>query len=66
VVTGREKPLPGAPVGSYSWAGIFDTFLWADPKNDLIGMVLKQLYPFDHLSLWQELQTNVYKDLAMD
>jgi CubicO group peptidase (beta-lactamase class C family) len=64
VVTGREKPPSPAPVGSYSWGGIFHTFFWVDPKDQLIGIVLTQLYPFDHLTLWQDFQAKAYEDLA--
>jgi putative heme-binding domain-containing protein len=63
VVTGREKPASPASTGSYSWGGIFDTFFWVDPKDELIGIVLTQLYPFGHLNLWKDLQENVYETL---
>jgi putative heme-binding domain-containing protein len=63
VVTGREKPPSPASVGSYSWGGIFNTFFWVDPRRQLIGIVLTQLYPFDHLALWKNFQTKVYEVL---
>ncbi|HTU89906.1 MAG TPA: serine hydrolase, partial [Gemmataceae bacterium] len=66
VVTGREKPPSPASVGSYSWGGIFNTFFWADPRRQLIGIVLTQLYPFDHLALWKDFQSKVYEDLGDD
>ncbi|HEY7330053.1 MAG TPA: serine hydrolase [Gemmataceae bacterium] len=66
VVTGREKPASPAPVGSYSWGGIFNTFFWVDPRRQLIGIVLTQLYPFDHLSLWKNVQSKVYEVLSAE
>jgi putative heme-binding domain-containing protein len=64
VVTGREKPASPASVGSYSWGGIFNTFFWVDPRRQLIGIVLTQLYPFDHLTLWKDFQFKVYEELG--
>jgi CubicO group peptidase (beta-lactamase class C family) len=62
VVTGREKPASPASKGSYSWGGIFNTFFWVDPNEELIGLLLTQLYPFDHLTLWRDFQELVYQD----
>jgi putative heme-binding domain-containing protein len=65
IVTGREKPPLPAPTGTYSWGGIFNTFFWVDPREQLIGIVLTQLYPFGHLSLWKDFQATVYQALAV-
>lgn len=63
VVKGREKPPSPASVGSYSWGGIFNTFFWVDPRRQLIGILMTQLYPFNHLTLWKDFQSRVYEDL---
>jgi CubicO group peptidase (beta-lactamase class C family) len=64
IVTGREDPASPASVGSYSWGGVFHTFFWVDPQRQLIGLVLTQLYPFSHLTLWNEFQAKVYEELG--
>jgi putative heme-binding domain-containing protein len=64
VVTGREKPASPAPKGSYSWGGIFNTFFWVDPKEQLVGIVMTQLHPFGHLTLWKDFQEKVYQNLT--
>ncbi len=64
VVTGREKPPSPAPVGSYSWGGIFYTFFWVDPRRQLIGILLTQLYPSNHLTLLKDFQSKVYESLG--
>lgn len=64
IVTGREKPASPASVGSYSWGGIFNTFFWVDPRRQLIGIVMTQLYPFNHLTLWKDFQAKVYECLG--
>lgn len=66
IVTGREFPASPASVGSCSWGGIFHTFFWVDPHRQLIGLVLTQLYPFSHLTLWHEFQARVYEDLGSE
>jgi putative heme-binding domain-containing protein len=64
VVTGREKPASPASKGSYSWGGIFNTFFWVDPKEQLVGIVMTQLHPFGHLTLWKDFQEKVYQSIA--
>jgi putative heme-binding domain-containing protein len=63
IVTGREKPPSPASMGAYSWGGIFNTFFWVDPREQLIGIVMTQLYPFGQLSLWKDFQATVYQQL---
>jgi CubicO group peptidase (beta-lactamase class C family) len=53
----------GASIGSYSWGGIFHTYFWVDPKRQVIGIVLAQLYPFDQSALWSDFQKQVYESL---
>ncbi len=64
IVTGREKPPSPASVGSYSWGGIFYTFFWVDPRRQLIGILMTQLYPSNHLTLLKDFQSKVYESLG--
>ena len=64
VVTGREKPPSPASVGSYSWGGIFHTFFWVDPRRQLIGILMTQLYPSNHLTLLKDFQSKVYESVG--
>lgn len=43
----KEQTKDPASVGSYSWAGAFGTYFWIDPKNELIGVFMTQVYPPD-------------------
>ncbi len=38
---------PLGSVGELSWAGIFSTTFWIDPEQQVIGIYLTQLSPFD-------------------
>lgn len=65
-VTGK----PGDPgmrlPGSMSWAGIFNTEFWIDPKAGLGGILLMQYLPFydaNAISTLQGFERRVYRDL---
>jgi CubicO group peptidase (beta-lactamase class C family) len=53
----------GASVGTYSWGGIFHTYFWVDPEQKVIGILLTQLFPFDHMTLWADFQRTTYEAL---
>jgi CubicO group peptidase (beta-lactamase class C family) len=62
----RAKP-GGRAAGTFSWAGIFNTYFWADPKNDLAAVLMLQIAPFASrasVALLQEFEEAVYRDLA--
>ena len=44
-----SAPTPeshGRSAGSYSWAGIFNTFFWVDPHKKIATVLLMQVSPF--------------------
>ncbi len=47
--------VPGS-VGNYGWGGAFCTYFWVDPVEELIGIVMTQVRPYDHLNIRQEFQ----------
>ncbi len=49
-----------ASVGTYSWGGIFNTVFWVDPQQELVGILMTQLYPFDHLSVREDFKRLMY------
>lgn len=42
--------------GTYSWGGMYCTHWWNDPVEQLFGMVLTQVRPFDHISIRADMQ----------
>lgn len=42
--------------GSYSWGGMYCTYWWNDPVEQLFGMVLTQVRPYDHLNIRQDME----------
>ncbi|HEY7117585.1 MAG TPA: serine hydrolase domain-containing protein [Tepidisphaeraceae bacterium] len=49
-----------APAGSVSWGGFFYTYFWADPKNNLVAVMMTQTWPNGHLKLREQFKKAVY------
>jgi CubicO group peptidase (beta-lactamase class C family) len=64
VLTVDGKPLDVASTGSYSWGGLFHTYFWVDPKKDLIGILMIQLFNIGDLPLRQEFKKRAYDCLV--
>jgi CubicO group peptidase (beta-lactamase class C family) len=47
--------VPGS-LGNYGWGGAFCTYFWVDPVEEMIGIVMTQVRPYDHLNIRQEFQ----------
>src|SRR5437588_12443903 len=50
------------PAGSFFWGGIFYTSFWVDPKNEVCGVLMTQLYP-SQLKVREEFVRKVYAGL---
>ena len=53
-----------ATAGTFSWGGIFNTYFWVDRERHLIGILMTQIYPSDHLKLREEFKRLSYEALA--
>lgn len=47
-------------VGNYSWGGAASTYFWIDPEEDMIAILMTQLYPSSTYPLRPQLQQLVY------
>jgi CubicO group peptidase (beta-lactamase class C family) len=52
-----------ASPGTYSWGGIYGTYFFVDPKEQLVGVLMMQLHPNDQITLRQDFQRLVYEAL---
>jgi CubicO group peptidase (beta-lactamase class C family) len=59
---GKAKTKDAAGVGTYAWGGAFGTYFWVDPKNELIGVYMAQVYPPD-FTISQEFKRLTYEAL---
>jgi CubicO group peptidase (beta-lactamase class C family) len=64
IVTAEGKDKDVASVGTYSWGGIFYTHFWVDPRKELVGILLTQVYPYGHLTLRNDFKKLAYEALA--
>jgi len=48
-------------VGRYGMGGIFFTMCWVDPKEELIGIMMSQMYPWGHLDLSAKFEVLAYQ-----
>lgn len=49
----QPGPLPWS-TGSYTWGGAYCTYFWVDPAEKLIGILMTQLRPNDHVKIRSE------------
>ena len=48
-------------VGEYAWSGIFNTFFFVDPEEEMFAILLTQTSPFGHLDLGERFKKLVYQ-----
>ena len=61
VLTDRGAASDIASVGSFGWGGVFNTYFWVDPQEQLIGVLMTQLFPYDHLAIREEFKRLAYQ-----
>jgi methyl acetate hydrolase len=59
-----EATAEGRAAGSLAWAGLLNTYYWADPASGKAGLLLTQLLPFgdpEVLALMRALERDAYR-----
>ena len=51
-------------IGKYGFGGIFYTIFWVDPKEELIAVMMTQMYPWGHLDLSAKFEVLVYQAIV--
>jgi CubicO group peptidase (beta-lactamase class C family) len=59
IVATASKDQPTS-VGSYSWGGFYNTYFWVDPQKKLVGVLMTQIVPSDHLTLLRDFNKLAY------
>jgi CubicO group peptidase (beta-lactamase class C family) len=61
----NTEDVPGRrSAGSVAWAGLFNTYYWLDPKQQVTGVIMTQILPFADptvLHLLDEFETAIYR-----
>ncbi len=58
---GRAAKL--GTVGEYAWSGIFNTFFFVDPAEEMFAILMTQTSPYRHLDLGGRFQKLVYQSI---
>jgi methyl acetate hydrolase len=56
----------GRAAGSGTWAGLFNTYYWIDPKNRIAGVIMMQILPFadkQALVAYRQFERGIYHAL---
>jgi CubicO group peptidase (beta-lactamase class C family) len=48
-------------IGMFGWGGAFGTIFWVDPKENMFGILMIQLRPYDHVNIRQDMRTMAYQ-----
>jgi CubicO group peptidase (beta-lactamase class C family) len=51
VLTDLGRTAHLGSVGSYGWGGAYGTYFWIDPKEEMIGIFMMQIRPYNHLNI---------------
>jgi CubicO group peptidase (beta-lactamase class C family) len=51
-------------LGTFGWGGAYCTITFVDPEEDLIGIMMTQVRPNDHLNIRRDFQTLAYQALV--
>ena len=60
---GKETSKDPAGVGTYAWGGAFGTYFWIDPRNEVVGVFMTQMFP-PNFAKGTELKKTVYEALT--
>jgi methyl acetate hydrolase len=61
----KENPNLRSP-GSYTWAGIYNTHFWVDPKRQIAAVIMMQVLPFydeGAMKLYQDVEAAIGRNL---
>lgn len=48
-------------VGEYAWSGLFSTYFFVDPREEMFAILMTQTSPYDYLGFGERFKTLVYQ-----
>jgi CubicO group peptidase (beta-lactamase class C family) len=51
------------PAGSYGWDGMFASHFWVDPKNKVVVVFMRNIWPTDHWDYGDRIKPLIYQAL---
>ena len=61
-----DPGLSGGPrsEGAFGWLGFFNTVYWVDPEEQLVSIIMTQLYPNNQSELTRKFEVAVYSAIV--
>ena len=59
-------PFLPLPAGSYWWLGAVQTYMWIDPRHDVVGILMVQSTDLGKYPIQYQFQTGIYRAIAAD
>jgi CubicO group peptidase (beta-lactamase class C family) len=51
------------PAGSFGWDGMFASHFWADPKNKILVVLMRNIWPTQHWDYGDRIKPLIYQAL---
>jgi len=51
------------PAGSYGWDGMFASHFWVDPKNKMVIVFMRNIWPTEHWDYGDRIKPLIYQSL---
>ena len=63
IVTDKGAANGPRSKGSFSWGGYYGTSYWADPKENLVCLIMSQQNPNSHGDLFKRIEAIIYSSV---
>src|SRR6187200_986414 len=63
ILTGHAERTMMIPAGSYGWDGMFASHFWADPKNKMVVVFMRNIWPTEHWDYGDRIKPLIYQSL---
>ena len=63
ILTDHAERTLMIPAGSYGWDGMFASHYWTDPKNKMVVVFMRNIWPTDHWDYGDRIKPLIYQAL---
>ena len=63
IVMDRGEAATLLSQGAACWGGAFCTISWIDPEKELVGLLMTQVRPYNHINVRRDFQVLTYQAL---
>jgi len=63
ILTDYAEKTMMIPAGSYGWDGMFASHFWVDPKNKIVVVFMRNIWPTDHWDYGDRIKPLIYQAL---